>query len=174
MKKTTARAVMVALEKYPHVPEDATLAEAVAVLEESQIEKGGWISMPRVVLVLGEGNQLLGRMRRRDILRGLGPSFLTAPTAEHQEKHFDVQIDALLTELMSDEDVDKIRRRSSKPVSEVMRPFEATVDVNDSLLTVIREMVQQDEHLLPVLEDGKVVGVARTVDVLREIARVMA
>ena len=79
----TARDVMVPLDQYPHALETQSLADAVRLLETEQIEFGGQTSMPRIILVLDDENQLVGMARRRDILRGLAPRFHQALVTSH-------------------------------------------------------------------------------------------
>ena len=59
------------------------------------------------------------------------------------------------------------------PVSEIMQPVATTVRYEDHLATVIYKMVSNDLNLLPVLKEGKVVGVVRSVDVFEEIADIL-
>jgi predicted transcriptional regulator len=63
--------------------------------------------------------------------------------------------------------------RAEMPVSEVMQPIVTTVKYDDHLAKIIYKMVNHDLSLLPVIKDGKVVGVVRTVDVFREIADIL-
>jgi len=49
-------------------------------MEEAEIEVEGRYSLPRVILVTDQKGQLVGHVRRRDILRGLEPSFLAGET----------------------------------------------------------------------------------------------
>ena len=69
-----AKDIMIPLNKYPHIPHTLTLREAVAEMELSVVEVGGLKSLPRALLVFDDDQQLLGVVRRRDILRGLDPS----------------------------------------------------------------------------------------------------
>jgi predicted transcriptional regulator len=54
-----------------------------------------------------------------------------------------------------------------------MRPIKETVDYEDHLGKVIYEMVDNSLSFVPVLKEGKVVGVVRTVDVFREVASIV-
>jgi predicted transcriptional regulator len=47
------------------------------------------------------------------------------------------------------------------------------VDFQDHLAKIIYEMVDRGLSLLPVLKEGKVVGVVRSVDAFREIAEIL-
>ena len=66
-----------------------------------------------------------------------------------------------------------IREQADRPVSDVMRPFEAIVDADDHLIKVVSEMVALDQALIPVTRDRQLVGVVRSVDVFHELARLV-
>ena len=69
MAELRARDVMVPIAVYPHALGHHPLAEGVRRLETSPIEFDGRISMPRILLVFDDASQLIGMVRRRDILR---------------------------------------------------------------------------------------------------------
>jgi CBS-domain-containing membrane protein len=165
-----ARDVMIPLLDYPHIPYWFTLRQAMAEMENSQLERSGRKSLPRGVLVFDERYQLLGMVRRRDILRGLEPDFMTF---HHQKQPFDVVLDANLTELSFDRIASGLRERAERPVSEVMMPIKVTVQADDPIIKVAYEMTHHDLSFLPVLEEDKVAGVVRTVELFHEIARLI-
>ena len=163
--------IMIPLDEYPHIPYWFTLRQAIAELEKSEMEIDGRKSLPRAVLVFDEKYQLLGMARRRDILRGLEPEFLMEPAQHGSRKTlFDVKVDPESFEMSYDKLAKDIREQAERPISDVMLPIVATVDDDDHLVKVIYEMVESDLSLLPVLKEGKVVGVVRSVDVFHEIA----
>lgn len=169
MKPKTAGELMIPLDQYPHLPYWFTLRQAIAEMEKSEFNVDGRKSLPRVVLVFDERYQLLGLVRRRDILRGLEPPFLSRPA----DDDFAALRDPNLLELSYDNMIDGIRDRAERPVRDVMRPFRATADHEDPLMKLIHTMVEHNLHLLPVLKEGSVAGVVRTVDVFREVARLV-
>ena len=165
--------LMIPLTDYPHIPYWFSLRQAIAMLSKSEIEVEGRKSLPRAFLVFNEAYELLGVVRRRDILRGLGPRALMEPISGAPEKLFDVKADPALFE-MSYEQLEKdIREQSERPVGEVMLPIKTTLNHDDKLVKIMYEMVQNDLSLLPVMKDGSVVGVVRSVDVLEEIAKIV-
>ena len=91
--------VLIPLDKYPHLPYWFTLRQAMAEMEGAQLEIRGRTSLPRMILVFDEKYQLMGMARRRDILRGLEPTFLRNKPVEHRKKLWDVQVDPDLSEL---------------------------------------------------------------------------
>ncbi|MFH1726597.1 MAG: CBS domain-containing protein [Elusimicrobiota bacterium] len=159
MKK--AADVMIPLDSYPHIPYWFTIRQAVAELEKAEFDVGGRKSLPRCVLVFNEAYELLGMVRRRDILRGMDPESLA-----------NIILPRLLGKASgsSHPKLSKgIRDRLQRPVSDVMRPIKDSVDHDDSIIGVACAMVDRNLSFVPVMKDNKVVGVARTVEVIREL-----
>jgi CBS-domain-containing membrane protein len=173
MEAKRAGELMVPQDKYPHIPYWFTLRQAIAEMEKSVIEIEGRQSLPRTVLVFNEAYELLGMVRRRDILKGLEPRFLASKPLEYRKKLFDVKVDPNLADLSSEKMIKGLREQAERPVSEVMVPIVATVDYDDHIMKIIYEMVGNDLSLIPVLKDKRVVGVVRSVDVLHEIAQIV-
>ena len=167
------REIMIPLEQYPSVRDNATLEEAIAVIESAQLEVDLRKSLPRVLLVFDEINVMVGTVRRRDIMRGLEPKFLVSQPLEYRKKLFDVAVDPNLSELSYDRVVKGIREQARRPVSDVMRPIEATIDADDHIMKATYEMVSLDLALIPVLHDGRLEGVVRSVDVFHEFAKLL-
>ena len=165
-----ARDVMVPMGKYPAVTVNDSLAAAARTLSDWHIDMHGSVSMPRIALVMSEDGDLVGIVRRRDILKGLAPSFLVASISDHPESMFDVEVDPNLTELLSHRAEEKLRAKSETPVGEIADPIPTTVHADDPLIRVIQEMVRHDQSLLPVVEEHHVVGVVRTVEVLKAVS----
>jgi len=165
--------IMIPLDGYPCVAADATIAEAMDVLATYQIDFGGQPSLPRVLLVFDVGEQLLGTVRRRDIMRALEPQHLVSRPLEYRKKLFDVAVDPNLTEMSYDRIVKGIVANSRRAVRSIARPVEAALDVDDHIMKGIYEMVSYGLTLLPVRERGRVVGVVRTVELFREVHRLV-
>jgi len=169
----TAGELMIPLEKYPHVSQWYTIREAIEVMEKAQLEVGSRRSIPRVILIFDEANELLGMVRRRDILRALEPQFLASEPVRYRKKLFDVEVDPNLAEVSYEKVLDGLQKRANRLVVDFMRPVAVSVDYNDHIMKVIYEMVDNNLSLLPVLKGGKVVGVVRSVDVLHEVATIL-
>jgi len=165
-----AEEIMIPLDKYPHVPYWFSLRQVMAVMEKTEFEINGRRSLPRFSLVFDEEYQLIGIVRRRDILRGLEPEFLTSKSLEYRKKLFDVKVDPNLSELSYDKLIKGVKEQAERPVSEVMRPIQATVSHDDHIVKVIYELVDTNVSLVPVLKEGQVVGVVRSVELFHEVA----
>lgn len=170
------RELMIPLDSYPRVTEDDSLEEAIRVMTGAQIERRGRLSLPRILLVMDRDNRLVGHLRRRDIMRGLLPRFLTEPGTPHPEKHFESPpgLDLQLVDLLRDEHHQVLTRNAAQPVGIIMRPFEDSIDVDADLTELFGKMAMNEHHFLPVTEDGHVVGVVRTVEILNQLRRLLA
>jgi CBS-domain-containing membrane protein len=169
-----AREVMIPLERYPTVRVNTTLKDAIAVIEEAQLDVGRHKSLPRALLVFDETEQLVGCVRRRDLMRGLEPKFLVSQPLEYRKKLFDVATDPNLSELSYDRVSKAVREQARRPVSDVMHPIEVTIGADDHIIKAVYEMVSLNLSLIPVVKEGRVVGVLRSVDVFHELAQLLS
>ncbi len=167
------REIMIPVTQYPSVRDNATLRDAIAVIVSAELEVDLKRSLPRVILVFDGIDVLVGYIRRRDIMRGLEPNFLVSQPLEYRQKLFDVSVDPNLSELTHDRVVNGIQSQADRPVSDVMRPLEATIDADDHVMKAVYEMVSLNVSLIPVLHEGHLVGVVRSVDVFRELAELL-
>jgi CBS-domain-containing membrane protein len=165
-----AEDIMIPLEQYPHIPYWFTLRQTVVEIEKSVIEINGRKSLPRALLVFDEKYDLVGIVRRRDILRGLEPEFLRTMSVPHRRQMFDIEADPDLVDFSTGKVGQEMREQSSRPVSEVMQSIVSTVECEDHLAKIIYKMLTHDLNLLPVLRGEEIVGVVRSVDVFHEIA----
>ncbi len=170
---TRVREIMIPVGQYPSVRDNATLREAIAVMEHAQLETGGRQSLPRALLVFDAIHVAVGYVRRRDLMLGLEPAFLVRQPLEHPRRLFDVGVDPNLSELSYDRMMKGIRERAGRPVSDVMRPIEAILDADDHVMKAVSEMVSLDLSLIPVVRNGQLVGVVRSVDVFHELIRLL-
>jgi CBS domain-containing protein len=169
--------IMIPVEQYPSVRLTDTLKQAMIVIEGARLGVGRRQSLPRVLLVFDHEGDLVGVVRRRDIMRGLEPSFLVDQPLEYRVKLFDVGVDHHLTELSKELSPERVlrglREQADRPVGEVMRPVATTLKPDDRLLKAVYEMVSLNESLIPVVRDDQVLGVVRSVDVFHELARLV-
>ena len=88
-------------------------------------------------------------------------------------KLFDVKTDPDLLELANGKVAGQIKERAERPVGDVMQPIRVTLQHDDHLMKIIYEMVENNLSMIPVLENGSVVGVVRSVDVLDEVSKLV-
>lgn len=161
-----AKELMVPLESYPHVQEDCTLLEALTTMSRAHIQMHGGTSLPRILLVFDAEGTLVGMLRRRDILRGLSPRWFFSAETHHPEHVFDTDLDQNISEVLADKVVTRFRERSRLPVTEYVQGISGVADAEDTLIRLVTIMVDKGYHMLPVLQDGQVIGVVRSVEVM--------
>lgn len=173
MKRIRVGELMIPLDKYPHVPSTYTLSQAMDVFEKSVLVVGGATSLPRGILVFDEEYRLLGIAGRRDILRGLEPDFLADKPLEFRMELFNIEIDAEQHAPFYERIMKAAGEQTRRLITDVMRPVGAVIDYEDHIFKAIYLMNSHHMNLLPVLQDTEVVGVVRTVDIFREVVRLL-
>ncbi len=165
--------IMISLDKYPHIPYWFTLRQAMAEVENAEFEINGNKCPCRVLLVFDEKYQLLGTVRRRDILRGLEPEFLSNLVMEERKQFFDLKTGQQSKHSSIDKLKESILERAQRPVSDIMLIIKATVNYDDHIIRVIYEMVDNNVSVIPVLKDNRVVGALRSEDVFHEVTKLL-
>ena len=115
----------------------------------------------------------MGMARRRDILRGLEPDFLLHKPLEQRKNLFLLETDPDISELNYEKIIQGIKAQSERTVMDIMQPIVATVRHDDHITKVMYELVFHNVALLPVVRDGEVAGVVRSVDVFSKMARIV-
>jgi len=174
-RDTTARDVMLPPERYPHCQLSCTIREAIVALSASAVKlQDGYIMLPRYVLVLDDGDRLVGVVSRRELLKGLIPHLRDDRETEAHIKELIPFAASMPSELM-------IRwtslfsraavEASKAPIQSVMVPIKGTVQVDDSLSTVISTMLYHGVDLVAVLEGEKVAGVVLMTNIFDIVAQ---
>lgn len=147
--------VMVPLSDYSTISENATIKEAIAALRASfHRSVGSWHGHQSLIVLNNEG-ELVGLLTLRSLLVTLGIKDLAE----------DIWIKA---ETWSWYFLNRLREQAGVRVKDVMRPIEvATVNAFDDVLKASFTFFIHQVNSLPVLENKKVVGILRTIDVFR-------
>ncbi len=143
----TLRDIMVPVEEYSVVQEDALVKHAIEVLKKSfyKDEHGGIVGH-RSVLVINKKGELVGIVTLRNILKAV----LTK---------FDLPDNYLWIYSVN-------ASGGNMPVKSIMRSTRiAFVDVDDSIYKAIDLLLTKKVNSLPVIEKGKLVGIVRTIDI---------
>jgi CBS domain-containing protein len=171
MEIARVKDVMIPLDQYPHVPHWFTIGQTLEKMSSVQFDVGGRKSLPRVALVFNEAYDLLGMVRRRDILRGLDPAFLASFLRPRGRRFFAKK--EMPLEVRYQKIVSGIRLRIDRPVTDVMSPIRGTIQHDDTLIRAIYTMVYHDVSIVPVLENQEVVGVVRTVELVLALEKLL-
>jgi CBS domain-containing protein len=162
---TTIRDIYHPLAEYPHIRDTAILQDAFAVLH------GAYSTGKRFrhLLVLDAHDQLVGVLGIRDLLRGVFPDYLR--TGEHS--HFaGAQPDVPgLTLIWQETCATQCKEAAKKPIKGFMGAVPDTVKLNDPITLAAYLMVIHNTSMLPVVDDNRVVGVVRVIDVFNEASK---
>lgn len=148
---------------FAFIKPDATIHEAVQILSELDCRSYEMhVPGAQSLVVVDDEGQLVGIITMLDILKGIEPAFMRE--TEHLAA---LTWDGLFAEL--------VHQAENRTVEEAMTPAKGLtwVDPDDRLMTAVELMVSKGIRRIPVLEEGKVVGVVRLYDIFHEVAREM-
>lgn len=160
------RDIFVPLAEYPSIRESASFLDAYKTLH------AGYISGKRYrhILVLNDSDQLVGLLGLPDILRGMFPDYLRTQELDHNEPIPEFPNLSLIWAKTSHE---QSREAVKKPVHGFMGPVPRKVDINDPITKAAYLMVIHDSSVLLVVDDDKLMGVVRIIDVFNESAKMV-
>jgi CBS domain-containing protein len=162
LRERTVRDLMIPLESYRKVHADESLRVALAALKEAAESKvvGRHAEIGhRSILVMDRKENLLGVLRRLDVLRMVEPSFLRdSPYTTYFTGMFLAQCKTL----------------ADRPVGEFVKE-EGLVTIGEytPLMEAVALMARHGLINLPVLRDGKCVGMLRDSDLFHEALRLV-
>ena len=169
-----ARDVMLPPDRYPGVEQWMTIRDTIVALSGSTVRfEDGHIIQPRYVLIYDENNRIVGVTGRRNLVRGLTPQHRHARRTKRQVHtlaayggsriELDIDWASLFNRAAAE--------ASLEPVSTIMAPIRAFVDVDDPLSAVVTTMIQNEVDLVPVLDDSAVAGVILMTDMFDVVAQ---
>ena len=176
MKDTIVKELMVPLSEYAVVNKDATLYQAVIQLEKSQKDFRRSPYRHRAILVLGENNEILGKISQMDVLRALEPKYREiGNTGAIPRSGLSLQF---LKSMMHEFDLwrgsltDICKKAASIKVKDFMYSLRQGefVEENTSIGEALHQLVMGSHHSLIVVNDEKkIVGVLRLTDVFEKL-----
>lgn len=146
--------LLIPLSNYPHMPYWGTLREAIAQLNLAY-ERGH-----HTVLVFDEDYKLVGMLSEKNILTGLVPKF-----ARHYSDGVPVYWDDLLES--------GSKKRLDEPIKKFMVQVQVVGEPEDNILKGAHLVLQDENFLLPIIENEKTIGVVRMGDVFHEITNAL-
>ena len=175
MKTIVVKELMVPLEKYATVSQEATLYEAVLALEKAQIAFDPSRHKHRAILVLDKSKKVVGKISMFDILIALEPKYgkLEGMEVLSRSGHSPDMIKSMLEEhALWREPLQFVCERAAKlNASNFMETLVEGVyiDENATLGEAIHQLVIQKHHSLLVTSGDEVVGILRLSDVFTKV-----
>jgi CBS domain-containing protein len=173
MEATSVKDLMVPLEEYATVTEDASLFDAVMALERAQqeLDRERYKYLHRAVLVKDETGKIVGKISQLDAMRALEPKY--QEMGDMGRLSFAGFSPAFLRSLMQQQSfwVKPLAEICGKAARIQVKDFMYTptegeyIDENASLGEAIHLLVMGHHHSLLVTRNGKIVGILRLTDV---------
>ena len=175
MDSKCVKDLMVPLNEYAVVSQEATLLEAILTLEEAQRKLPSGRQRHRAVLVVDDNNKVIGKIGQLAFLKALEPKYnllgdlgklsrvgVSQDFISSMMEHFRFFQDSL---------TDLCKRGQTIMVKDVMHPLTENIDENDSLSEAIHMIVILQTLSLMVTRENEVVGLLRLSDLFEEVTK---
>lgn len=182
MKKITVKDIMVPLDEYATIHQDANLFDAVLALEKAQKEfrKPEAEYKHRAILVYDDQKKIVGKLSQLDILLSLEPKYRKALDGDGRIMASGFSKEFLRSMVKQfalwDKPLIDICKKAihvkAKDCMYVPQPGEY-VNENDSLDMAMHQLVVGQHQSLLVTRNGDIVGILRLTDVFGEIVNAM-
>ena len=171
MEKRHVRDIMIPIEDYAVVSQDATIKEALKIMKESSERLSPEKFRHLGILVRDSEGRIVGKLTQTDILKGLEPnykdlggSFLSAVMRE--------KVTDIMTDVPDSTFMQRCKAQKDKKVREFMTTAALSVDENESLSHALHIMLISDHRGLLVTRQGKEpVGVLRLTDIYQLVEK---
>ena len=179
MKTITVKELMVPLEAYATVSQEATLREAVLALEKAQMALDPSRHKHRAILVLDESGKVVSKITMKNILVALEPNYGKVEgtgVLERSGYSPDLIRSMLEDNALWAEPLQFVRERATqlKVGDFIQAPSEGEyIDENATLGEAIHQLVVYPYHSLLVTSGDEVVGILRLSDVFTKICDII-
>jgi len=177
MELLTVKDLMVPLDEYATVSQDATLYDAVFALEKAQkeIDLDRYKYLHRAVLVYDKAGKIVGKVSQLDILRALEPKYQEMGTPESISR---AGFSPSFLQSMLDQYsllADPFTELCSKSARLIIKDFMYTptqgeyVEYDAALNVAVHQLVMGHHQSLLVTDGDEIVGILRLCDVFKHI-----
>ena len=177
MKSSTLKGIMIPLDEYATVPENANVLEAIHALEEAQKAFDPNRYPHRAVLVVDEKNHVVGKLSQHDIIMSLEPRYREIKEHKNgalENLGFGRQfIEAVSLQFSQwDRPLQDLYKKAleQKVKSFMYEPTEGEyIDISATMDETIHQLIIGQHHSLLVTDGAVIVGVVRLTDVFEFI-----
>lgn len=181
MKKIAIKELMVSLEEYATVPEDATLSDGIVALELAQQAFDHTKYRHRAILVLDKTKRPIGKISQIDALKALEPKYkeIQGKDTKSAFRHFSRMFLNSMIEHhgLFDGTLDDLRKRAARiRVRDFMHTLSADecLDENATLDEAIHILIMSHQQSLLVTRNSEIVGILRLTDVFSAVFHSLA
>lgn len=176
METIKVKELMVPLDQYVCVSEEATLYEAVVSLEEAQAKYASKGYPHRAVLICDKNNKVIGKLGQLDVLRCLEPRYSELIDLK-KVSGFGLSAE-FMRSMMDKYELWKapledlcLKAARVKLGSVVKAPLEGEfIDQDATLDQAVHQLIMGHHQSLLVTSQGRVVGIFRLTDVFKEVS----
>jgi CBS domain-containing protein len=177
----TVEELMVPLEEYATVSEDATLFEAIVALEKAQElqDRSRHHYLHRAVLVYGQNDKITGKISQLDVIRALEPKYQELGDSRSMARAgLSPEFIRSMLESFSLCDT-SLTEMCSKGAKIIVKNFMNTpgrdehVEAEASLCEAIHQFVIGQHQSLLVVREDEIVGILRLTDVFMTVFGIM-
>ena len=177
MQNITVKDLMIPLDEYASVRDDASLYEAVKALEKAQMDfnREKYLYLHRAILVYDKNKKIIGKISQLDVLKALEPRYrdmgdFSAISRAGLSVEFIKSIMGRY-DLYQRPFTEMCKTASDLRVKDIMYTpgSDEYVEENDSLGNAIHRLVMGRHQSLLVTRDKDIVGILRLTDVFHEV-----
>ena len=180
MKTLAVKELMVPLNEYASVSENATLADAIISLEKAQQSFDHTKYRHRAVLVLDKNQQVIGKISQIDALKALEPKYNDIQGEAHGSgfSHFSKYFLKSMQEQfrLFDKPLDQICKKAAElKVKDFMQKMTEGdfLDADATLDEAIHMLIMGNNQSLLVTRDSQIIGILRLTDVFAAVFQSM-
>jgi len=177
MNSKKVKDLMVPLEAYPVVNEQATLMDAVIALNEAIQKLPPGRQKHRAILVVNDAGKIVGKIGHLTFLKALEPKYGvlgdlgTLARAGINQTFIESMMQNY--QFFQDDLSNMCQRAALLVARDVMQPVSESVDENATTAEGIHTLVLHQSLSLLVTRNGDVVGILRVSDLFEELTREM-
>jgi CBS-domain-containing membrane protein len=173
----TISELMIPIESYPTVPEDATLLDDIFTFEKAGRNNHANRQPFRAILVTNQRGEVVGKIDQITFLKALEPKhFLLDDLCRMSQ----IGVDERFTDAVTG-DLDLFRldlpqlcyQARNRKVGEVMLPLTEEIDIEAPLVEAVQKLIMKQTASVLVKDRHKIVGLIRLADLCQEVAREM-
>lgn len=177
METKKVKDLMLRLEDYAIVDEDATLLDAVNILEEAQKKLDEGRMKHRAVLVRDKHGKIVGKLGHLAFLKALEPKYdsigdlKTLSRAGLSEEFVHSIMDTF--KFWEYTIPDLCKRARSVHVRDAFHPINENIDENAPITEAIHKFVMWQSLSIPVVRNDDIVGILRLSDLYTELSKMI-
>lgn len=164
------RDIMISAEEYLAISADASLKEAVTLVEKSFCPDKGKPCTGHSTLLVYDNNMLVGFLGLDDILKAVEPQYLKGKTYRGWSIDTAWAVPVFWEGLFTDRTYEAVDRK----VRDIMTGVEFQVNPEDTLIKAVYGMGKHKTFILPVIDESRVVGIVRSMEVFHEICELVS